>query len=173
MRKISDILINEKLKLNKNSKVSNSKSFLELKQGDKLYYYFTYVEYGADDDDKFINNKIMSATITNVERYKDFFKKDFLYIEYINDFMNKSKHENHVNIPIEKLTEDTKIFYDNVYSAYTLSTDRELLENVINENIDKRIAPIQRIIDKLQDRINNILKLKEEKYYKEIDNEDN
>lgn len=167
MKRISDTLINEKLKLDKNTKVFNSKPLLELKQGDKLYCYFTHVEYGVGDDDKFVNNKIMTATITYVERYKDFLKKDFLHIEYVDDFMNKSKHENHANIPIEKLTEDTKIFYDNIYSAYTLSTDRELLENVINENVDKRIAPIQRIIDKLQDRINNILKLKEEKYYKE------
>jgi len=167
MKRISDTLINEKLKLDKNTKVFSSKSLLELKQGDKLYYYFTHVEYGAGDDDKFVNNKIMTATITKIERYKDFFKNDFLHIEYVDDFMNKSNHDNFANIPIEKLTEDTKIFYDNVYSAYTLSTDRELLENVINENVDKRIAPIQKIIDKLQDRINNILKLKEEKYYKE------
>ena len=167
MKRISDTLINEKLKLDKNTKVFNSKPLLELKQGDKIYFYFTHVEYWADDDDKFINNKIMSATITNIERYKDWFKKDFLHIEYVNDFMNKSKQENHLNIPIEKLTKDTKIFYDKVYSAYTLSTDKELLENIINENVDKRIIPIQKTIDKLQDRINNILKLKEEKYYKE------
>ena len=155
MRKISDILINEKLKLDKNTKIKNS--LLSLNKGDEVYI--------IELNDYKYNKKIQ---ICNV--YSDGFI-DFDESHYGFQFVRKN-NDDVVGCIINK-----SLFNSNMTMVFdgnriVISTNKEEIEKAVDDNIDSHIQPLQEQIDKLQneidklqDKINNLLKEKENKYY--------
>lgn len=146
MQKFSN-KINERLILNKNSKIKTAKSLKDLKEGDNIYF----VIYMLTDVPKIeIGIITQKLTLANDKYY-------FLQYE------NNKKEICGILINKEYIDKNPDI------SSYEMCgvlycSDRELIEKAVDNHIDEKIKPLQNEIEKLQEKINNLLKEKENKY---------
>ena len=150
MKRISDILINEKLKLNKDTKISDAKPLIQLKEGDIVYY----------SDEVYNTNKIIKAKINLFELQVPKKAKKYYLLNGIRTVDGKE-----IETAIDGDLDDiTMIIKSKYYPFEIFSTDKKLLEKIIDDNIDKEIKPIQDEIDKLQEKIDALLEKKQQKY---------
>lgn len=169
MKTIHNFII-EKLKINKDSKTIVNIN--QLKEGDKIYLY----------DPDIYNQKYQIYTGIVIE-----------YDEYVNkrnklNGTNKLSRELYFDYTLKGQTYNgsSVSFYQNedveqpcVYCIGQnkfISTDYDLLKNVVDNKIDEDIKPLQEQIDKLHDKIaeieeqiNNKLELKTQSYLDEFD----
>lgn len=147
MRKISDILINEKLKINNNTKIKNSLKLL--KEGDPIYY----INYMLTKLPKINVGKIVKplakANFKNsyMFQYEPPNSDDIVGVLIDGEYLDKN--------PDIKVCEFCSVIF---------SSDKYELEKKLDEHIDELIKPLQEKIDKIQNEINDLLKEKENKY---------
>lgn len=142
--------INEKLKLNKDSKISDAKPLIQLKEGDIIYY----------SDEVYNTNKIIKAKINLFELQVPKKAKKYYLLNGIRTVDGKE-----IETAIDGDLDDiTMIIKSKYYPFEIFSTDKKLLEKIIDDNIDKEIKPIQDEIDKLQEKIDALLEKKQQKY---------
>ena len=142
--------INEKLKLNKDTKISDAKPLIQLKEGDIIYYL----------DEVYNTNKIIKAKISLFELEVPKKSKKYYLLRAIRTVDGKE-----IETAIDGDLDDITIIIKSKYYPYEIfSTDKKLLEKIIDDNIDKEIKPIQDEINKLQEKIDALLEKKQQKY---------
>ena len=152
--------INEKLKLNKNTKIS-SKPLIDVEEGDTIYFHNTY---WSDDT----NNKLNKYSIYNIKVHRTII--DHEDVEDWICIMGKSSNPNNSKSNIRRFwfkvndIKDKSIAIEEMDKYEIVSTNRSLLEKAVDDNIDKEIEPLQKKIDEIQDKINDLISKKEFKY---------
>lgn len=154
--------INEKLKLNKDTKVI-SKLLTDIREGDTVYFHHNY--WTSDTNDRLnkygIYNIKVQRTIIDPDEQGD-------WLCIIGKSIDSSiAQRKKFWFKIDDI-QDKSISIDMIDNGTTVSTNRSLLEKVVDDDIDKEIEPLQKKIDKLQDKINDLISKKELKY-KDID----
>ena len=147
--------INEKLKLNKDTKIA-SKSLIDVEEGDIIYFY------RSDDT----NNKLNKYSIYNIKVHRTII--DHEDVEDWICIMGKSSNPAIVQprrfwFKVNDI-KDKSIAIEEMDKYEIVSTNRSLLEKVVDDNIDKEIEPLQKKIDEIQDKINDLISKKELKY---------
>lgn len=142
MKKFSE-QINERLKLNKDSKPIKPKNFIDIKSGDIFYIAINH------NDFYYVSKNIVQEFVINKDNYRLIYKNCKSNLQFIADFDKKT---------LENEFKESPIVVDRVYGNFFI-TEKHITEKLFHDSIDKSIKKFQ----------DDIIKIKNDPKAKDLD----